>query len=421
MCASAVAALCVAVSLATEAYAQERHSPPTLVPQSNRDLTVVDVLEEQSYCKLHPSAADSDFRKARDSGQGIAARRTENEGAPTASYGGRECASEATRLGAAAAAVGALLYRGQLHCSGVLVSRNTVVTAAHCVKGFDKAHMEFVLGPDAHKPVERADVYNLGWHGSYDEGRSGIGDIAYVWLDRPLTKVDPVSPAPEPLTNTNLQLEYVGYGVGTPRGARRCVGIPVHDTCGDTFGYGSQQMNTCHGDSGGGVIREFGSGTWLVGITNWGDPTCIQFGVSADVGFYHDWILARISEAPPETGPPSLDQPGNLHVAVAIAVSLKRIRDESHNLQPLWAPTVFLGFRPLSRTPRLAVGLIAGVGLAENTQEGFIGGFGVQLDLWNRLGLVGGYGVRLAPEDRVRSSLGVGLTFRLWRFTPTWQ
>lgn len=431
---------CITALLAAgSTFASPQESPETLVPPSTRGVRVTSAVDEEKYCDRHPLAAGSNFLRARDAGRGIA-----TQGVMDGSYnmtpssapddlGGGPCQAGDTPLGQAAAAVGALLYDNQLHCSAVLVGENTVVTAAHCVKGFDKARMEFVLGPDSNRPVQRATVYDIGWHDRYEDTHLGINDIGYVYLNQRITDVEHVQLAYEPLGSRNIQLEYVGYGpAGVPAGTRRCVGIPLHDTCDDAFGYESLRMNTCHGDSGGAVFRETGEvGTLLVGVTNWGDPSCVSWGVSADVGFHHDWLIARIHEAPSERPPAPVDDSapgdivgehrrGKLQVAVALAISLKRIRDQDHQLQPLWAPTVFLGFEPLP-TSRFAIGLVAGVGFAENTQTGFIGGFGARVDVWDRVGLIAGYGIRLAPDDRVRSSLGVGLTFRLWSLTPRWQ
>jgi hypothetical protein len=87
---------------------------------------------------------------------------------------------------------------------------------------------------------------------------------------------------------------YVGYGLaGRKASTRRCVSIPVHDTCDDTFSYVHPAMRTCHGDSGGGVFLDDGGEVVLVGLTLWGDAACESYGVSADIGSYWDWIVAR--------------------------------------------------------------------------------------------------------------------------------
>jgi hypothetical protein len=87
---------------------------------------------------------------------------------------------------------------------------------------------------------------------------------------------------------------YVGYGLaGRKASTRRCVSIPVHDTCDETFSYVHPDMRTCHGDSGGGVFLDEGDEVVLVGLTLWGDAACESYGVSADVGSYRDWIVAR--------------------------------------------------------------------------------------------------------------------------------
>lgn len=42
--------------------------------------------------------------------------------------------------------VGVILLDGKVHCSGTVVGKQTVITAAHCLQGYDKQQMKFVLG-----------------------------------------------------------------------------------------------------------------------------------------------------------------------------------------------------------------------------------------------------------------------------------
>jgi hypothetical protein len=133
--------------------------------------------------------------------------------------------------------------------------------------------------------------------------------------------------------------------------------------------------------------------------------------VSADVGFFHDWIVARVPHPPP--------LPGRMQVAVVAAVALKRLADDSGEKQTVWAPTAFIGFEPVKGTRHVAVGLALGAGVAANIDTGVILAATVRGDVWRRWGVIAGHGIRLAPNDRLRHAWGVGVTYRVWNLATT--
>ncbi len=259
-------------------------------------------------CAEHPPVTRDEVIKARNAGRGIrqqyildrGPRPPGHEVAALPDQGGGDCPTEFTPRGSAAAAVGALLYDGQIHCSAVLVTRTMILTAAHCIQGFDENKFEFVLGLDSHHPIQISKIYSAEVHPHYDEGHFGVNDIAYAYLNYQITEATPVDLPDEVLPRTgNVSVLHVGYGIaGAQPGARRCVNIPVLDRCDDSFDYATANMNTCNGDSGGAAFRSTGEKVLLAGLTDWGDDACTQFGVDVDIGYYVDWIQARKSQAP---------------------------------------------------------------------------------------------------------------------------
>jgi hypothetical protein len=175
-----------------------------------------------------------------------------------------------------------------------------VLTAAHCIRGFDENKLEFVLGLDSDKPIQRASVYKADVHPRYDEGHFGVNDIGYVYLNNQITEATPVQLPDSTLPRTsNVSVLHVGYGISGPKaGVRRCVNIPVQDRCDECFSYATKNMNTCNGDSGGAAFRDLGDQILFAGMTDWGDDACADFGVDVDIGYYLDWIQARKSQAP---------------------------------------------------------------------------------------------------------------------------
>lgn len=282
--------------LGTVAWGQE---PPGDPQASNKGIGAATPDEEKPLCDSHPVSGRTVVR-ARDAGHGILTQRLLESGGKV-QVGGGDCPPESTPRGEAAATVGALLFGGQLHCSAVLVAPTMAVTAAHCLKEFDQSRIEFALGADAKRPVQRSSVYSREWHTGYDSNHLGVNDIGYVFLSHEITEATPTSLAQGSLlgAGANRSLLYVGYGIGGAQpGMRRCVDIPVHDACANTFSYKHPNMNTCHGDSGGGVFLDRGTDISFVGVTGWGDDACAEYGVSEDVGSYNDWVVARMSRAP---------------------------------------------------------------------------------------------------------------------------
>jgi hypothetical protein len=224
------------------------------------------------------------------------------EVALTPADGGGVCDKTSTDRGRAAAAVGAIKVQGQLTCSGVLVAPSTVITAAHCIYGKDRATLEFVVGDDANGvPRQRAPVLDFGWHRDYDPSRLGVNDLGYLHLARAISAVTPATYSRIPLYDRFYRKQlfmYVGYGVAGPlAGQRRCVDIPVAAVCEGAFANAAPGLATCRGDSGGGVFFDDPSGYRLFGIITWGDDDCNAYGVSADVGSYQDWIGRVINAA----------------------------------------------------------------------------------------------------------------------------
>lgn len=219
-----------------------------------------------------------------------------------ATPGGGECPSPDTLRGRAAAAVGALKYGGTSHCSAVLIGPTLVATAAHCLLGFDPSRMTFVIGRDSvDGGIQQVQVEKFAISEKYDPNVYGVDDIGVAYLAESVTEAEPIdltgaAPPNDALTN----LTYVGFGIaGKPPGVRRCVDIPVNDVCTTTFSNQNVNLNTCNGDSGGGVFLDKDGQVSLVGLTTWGDPLCQKFGVSANLKAYTDFLKARLGEADP--------------------------------------------------------------------------------------------------------------------------
>jgi MYXO-CTERM domain-containing protein len=205
-------------------------------------------------------------------------------------------------------------------CTGTLITRWVVLTAAHCTKN-DRTGATF--SPSAFRVVfysgaatylaERA-VSEVRPHASYDSN-SLVNDIALLRLssDAPTT----VTPIPhlqgaQAVTSADLGvlLEFVGYGetqTGST-GRKLTVTNQLDKVCtslgGCSWYLGGQSLylarNTlcydqtpggpCSGDSGGPAFLLRGGQEYVAGVTSYGDQNCSWYGCSTKVDAFEGWI-----------------------------------------------------------------------------------------------------------------------------------
>src|SRR5262245_34557091 len=171
--------------------------------------------------------------------------------------------------------------KGVSLCTGTLVSRSGILTAAHCVDTPPMAIGAYFL-PDG-ATVVRYDVIAYATHPEFAFPHA---DLAMLLLEAPVVGVDPAplaSRKPRPRALGTI----VGYGedevgnlgikeMGTVRLAKCPRRLPA-------FGFPTGalarsvcwrarpgQQDTCHGDSGGPLLI----GGAVAGVTSGGDPDC---------------------------------------------------------------------------------------------------------------------------------------------------
>ena len=196
------------------------------------------------------------------------------------------------------AAVGALTKRGSAFCTGTLVSKRLVVTAAHCLQEVRASNIRFVLGPKAATPEVQLGVSRVVPHPQYDADKL-TNDIGVLVLSQDA----PVAPIPindsMPSSWVGRVLTFVGYGStggfgGAGSGVKRVVDIAISEVGSTQFAYRDRRKNTCFGDSGGPAFAKDSAGNLtLAGVTSYGDRTCTQYGVDTRVDAFRTWITAQ--------------------------------------------------------------------------------------------------------------------------------
>lgn len=236
---------------------------------------------------------------------------------------------------------GKILY----FCGGTVIARDTVLTAAHCVRDFhrgaDGQHyyrggiVQVLLNTKDLKqaPVSTHDVRDVIVHESYKSASSG-DDIALIRLADPIH--EPVarlalSPKADPLEGSVTPLMVAGFGVQADGGGL----ITYRTDNGETFDAGSDTLletvvplasqeacagvyrgstvgagqicagfvqggkDSCQGDSGGPLVTFDQSGCpYQIGVVSrgFGCARPNAFGVYTRISAYADWIRGKVTD-----------------------------------------------------------------------------------------------------------------------------
>jgi V8-like Glu-specific endopeptidase len=199
-------------------------------------------------------------------------------------------------------AIGAILLRDKLHCTGTVIGSQTVLTAAHCLHGYDERMMSFVTGPDAFdRDAPRYRLIDKRIHQDYIESPLGTHDIGVIYLARPFGE-GPVVPLPTEDVSSIIvskKLSFIGYGYTriqadgshSDNGQKMKADMAARGVAEWTFSYGGKEHSTCNGDSGGpALLGTPETELRVVGVTSWGDGACSEFGVNMRVDKYTTWL-----------------------------------------------------------------------------------------------------------------------------------
>ena len=189
-------------------------------------------------------------------------------------------------------------------CSGTLIARDLVLTAAHCV---DRAGMavEFGASPSCDPNSSAVHVTGVRVSNYNETADTDRNDIALLKLARPApTGFDPAPIATTDMEGdlkTNSVLIVAGFGqahTGLPSatpldGYLRETNVSVWDY---QFGqteflvYQGDGHGACYGDSGGPAFLLREQKYYLLGVASRGDEECRLNGVYAKVPEFRSWL-----------------------------------------------------------------------------------------------------------------------------------
>jgi uncharacterized membrane protein YgcG len=176
-------------------------------------------------------------------------------------------------------------------CSGSLIAPRVVITAGHCVHGFDSWS---VTAPFANGQTSvTATATTFDWNSGSDNVDPNTHDVALVLLDTPINLASYPTIASSPLSDgsnvvnvgriNNGQLSYTALYKSKP--------LPISSgaSVGYKFDYKANEVIE-HGDSGGPV---FVPGTHTIVAVNSGGGGGTE--ILARVDLLHSWILQQVA------------------------------------------------------------------------------------------------------------------------------
>ncbi|XP_034406164.1 transmembrane protease serine 2 [Cyclopterus lumpus] len=211
-----------------------------------------------------------------------------------------------------------LQINGQHICGGSIISRDWILSAAHCFQTHSHPGMWMVQSGDVsllQMSFSRGKTVNkIISHAKFDR-RTNDNDIALLKLNAPLEITRTVKPVCIPNTGVDLsagrQAWITGWGALRSSGSspdrlnQAQVTIYSRDTCNSAqvlngaitetmicAGKLQGGVDTCQGDSGGPLVVKEGGLWWLAGDTSWGFGCALKDkpGVYGNVTYFINWV-----------------------------------------------------------------------------------------------------------------------------------
>lgn len=215
-----------------------------------------------------------------------------------------------------------IVYDGQFHCGASVLTKEYVLTAAHCVKKLKRSKIRVILGDhDQTITSESAAIMRavsaIVRHRSFDT-ESYNNDIALLKLRKPVNFskiIKPVCLPPPSIDPAGKEGVVVGWGRTSEGGQlpavvqevrvpilslNQCRGLKYRASkiTNNMLCAGRASTDSCQGDSGGPLLLQQGDKYQIVGIVSWG-VGCGRPGypgVYTRVTRYLPWLKANLRD-----------------------------------------------------------------------------------------------------------------------------
>ncbi|XP_012272593.1 chymotrypsin-1 [Orussus abietinus] len=228
-----------------------------------------------------------------------------------------EEAQEPKIVGGSDAEDGAYPYQVSLRlknrhfCGGSILNERWILTAAHCLSGFNESKISVVVGTNTLD--EGGDVYKVQKIIGHPKYSSLLirNDIGLIQVDTPIVFGDKVKPVQLPTENfkkNDYPAILSGWGTTSYPGdvpnklqhitlsvidQRECLNTSLRVTDDNICTLNKKGEGACHGDSGGPLVAD----GVQIGVVSWGTP-CAKGrpDVFTRVFSYVDWIKNHLEQ-----------------------------------------------------------------------------------------------------------------------------